>query len=430
MARGLADLTRAELARIVPELLLCGHLIDRAGMPHLLGAFGLPGMRDIAIEEWKGASPHYTMRMQRALGYEGQGVVTIFKGLQLDVGAPPQFLDFRFTVHDEWSGTFALAHCGALMDVEPMGEEYVEAMCHEIEDPTMDATALATDPRARMRPVHRPPRTPADRTPHCEWVVDIDESRDPIEWPDYTLEVGATAAARFADVTTIDPADEGAADYAGPIVSDVDFEAFSRSALVRVAEEVMLQWHLLVLSFVRSLTARGTAEQAAEITRRQFTGVAGVTSERLCRALGLGQDLEAVAAVLSVHPAFGPRGYVDLRLSRDADALVVHLSRGCPAQQDGAWVSLLDVEHLEPVEAILHAVHPTWHAEVVEAAEDALRLRVVRGVPSEESSDVGLVRFSKGADFTFERRRSLPLTVVPDRRTTSETPGVGRSPNG
>ncbi len=86
MPRGPADLTRAELARLVPELLLCGHMIDRAGMPHLLGAFGLEGMRDIAIEEWKGASPHYTMRMQRALGYTGQGVVTIFKGLQLDVG--------------------------------------------------------------------------------------------------------------------------------------------------------------------------------------------------------------------------------------------------------------------------------------------------------------------------------------------------------
>jgi hypothetical protein len=430
MARGLADLTRAELARIVPELLLCGHLIDRAGMPHLLGAFGLEGMRDIAIEEWKGASPHYTKRMQRALGYEGQGVVTIFKGLQLDVGAPPQFLDFRFTVHDCWSGTFALAHCGALMDVEPMGEEYVEAMCHAIEDPTMDATALATDPRARMRPLHRPPRSPADRTPHCEWVVDIDESRDPIEWPAYTLEIGATAAARFADVTAIEPTDEGAADYAGPIVSDVDFAAFSRSALVRVAEEVTLQWHLLVLSFVRALTARATPEQAAEITRRQFTGVAGVTAERLCRALGLGQDLGAVEAVLALHPAFGPRGYVDLRLSRDADGLVVHLSRGCPAQEDDAWVSLLDAEHLEPVEAILHAVHPTWHAQVVEEADDALELRVVRGEPAEESSDVGLVRFSKGAGFAFEQRRSLPLTVVRDHRARSATSGAGGSPSG
>ncbi len=412
MARGFADLSREQLAKLVPELLLCGHLIDRAGMPHLLGAFGLEGMRDIAIEEWKGASPHYTKRMQRALGYEGQGVVTIFKGLQLDVGAPPQFLDFRFTVQDRWSGTFALAHCGALMDVEPMGEEYVEAMCHAIEDPTMDATALATDPRARMRPLHRPPRIPSGRTPHCEWVVDIDESRDPIEWPGYTLEIGTTAAATFEGVSPIDPTDEGRADYAGSIVSDVDFAAFSRSALVRMAEEVCLQWHLLVLSFVKAVAARTTPEQAAQITRRQFAGVAGLTSERLCRALGLGRDLDAVATVLALHPAFRPEGYVDLKVVHDGGEVVVHLSRRSLAQQDGAWVSLLDEEHLEPVEAMLHAVHPTWHVEVVDADDDVLTLRVVRGEATEESSDVGLVRFSQGADFEFEPRKSLPLTVV------------------
>ena len=412
MLRGLGDLTRDELARLVPELLLCGHMIDRAGMPHLLGAFGLEGMRDIAIEEWKGASPHYTKRMQRALGYEDQGVVTIFKGLQLDVGAPPQFLDFRFAVEDRWSGTFALAHCGALMDVEPMGEEYVEAMCHAIEDPTMDATALATDPRARMRPLHRPPRVPADRSPHCEWVVDIDPSRDPIEWPAHTLEIGTTAAASFDGVTAIDPAEEGAGDYSGTIVSDVDFTAFSRSALVRMAEEVCLQWHLLVLSFVKAVAARGTAGQVAAITRHQFTGVAGLTSERLVRALGLGQDLDAVATVLALHPAFGPQGYVDLRLAHDGDELVVHLSRRCLAHRDGAWVAFLDPDHLEPVEAILRAVHPTWHAEVAACDDDVLSLRVVRGEATEESSDVGLVRFSTGAGFEFEKRRSLPLTVV------------------
>ena len=41
-------------------------------------------------------------------------------------------------------GEFWLDHCGALMDVEPMGEEFVHGMCHDIEDPTFDATAGAT----------------------------------------------------------------------------------------------------------------------------------------------------------------------------------------------------------------------------------------------------------------------------------------------
>ena len=93
-------LSREQLAILVPELLLDGHLIDRAGMPYCIEAFGLDGMTQIAIEEWTGASPIYTKRMQRALGFEGDYVKTIFKGMQLDIGAPPQFMDFRYSIDD------------------------------------------------------------------------------------------------------------------------------------------------------------------------------------------------------------------------------------------------------------------------------------------------------------------------------------------
>ena len=102
-------LSRDQLATLLPELLLIGRLIDRSGMAWCISAFGREEMTQIAIEEWAGSSPIYTRRMQRALGYapevEGQGdVVTIFKGLQLDIGAPPQFMDFRFPVHDDAHG--------------------------------------------------------------------------------------------------------------------------------------------------------------------------------------------------------------------------------------------------------------------------------------------------------------------------------------
>src|SRR5215212_8108825 len=118
-----AALSREELATLVPELLLVGQLIDRSGMAWCISALGREQMAQIAIEEWMAASPIYTRRMQRALDFEPppeQGdVITIFKGLQLDIGAPPQFMDFRYTVHDRWHGEFHLDHCGALLDVEP-----------------------------------------------------------------------------------------------------------------------------------------------------------------------------------------------------------------------------------------------------------------------------------------------------------------------
>ncbi len=88
-----ADLSREQLAVVVPELLLIGQLIDRSGMAWCISAFGREEMARIAIEEWAAAGPIYTRRMQRALGYApdvpGKGdVPTIFKGLQLDIGAP------------------------------------------------------------------------------------------------------------------------------------------------------------------------------------------------------------------------------------------------------------------------------------------------------------------------------------------------------
>jgi hypothetical protein len=81
MRSAYADLSRTELARLVPELLLIGQLIDRSGMAWCIARLGREGMLEVAIEEWMAASPIYTGRMQRALGYdapEGEGdVVTI-----------------------------------------------------------------------------------------------------------------------------------------------------------------------------------------------------------------------------------------------------------------------------------------------------------------------------------------------------------------
>ena len=112
-------------------------------------------------------------------------------------------MDFRYTVHDRWHGEFHLDHCGALLDVEPMGEDYVRGMCHDIEDPTFDATAVATNRRAQIRPIHRPPRMPANREPHCAWTVIIDESYPEVEGHPALDVIRRTRAAR----TELDPID-------------------------------------------------------------------------------------------------------------------------------------------------------------------------------------------------------------------------------
>ncbi len=170
MTSRFAALSREELATLVPELLLIGQLIDRSGMAWCISNFGREEMLQIAIEEWAASSPLYTKRMQKALKYEGVDIFTLFKGLQLDIGAPPQFMDFRYIVHDRWHGEFYLDHCGALMDVEPMGEDYVKGMCHDIEDPDL----------RRHRAGHQP-QGPGPADPPAAQVIARSASALPVD---------------------------------------------------------------------------------------------------------------------------------------------------------------------------------------------------------------------------------------------------------
>ncbi len=399
-----ADLTHGALAGLVPELLLTGHLIDRAGMAFCIEAFGQQGMTDVAIEEWAGASPLYTRRMQRALRFEGDDVVTIFKGMQLEIGAPPQFMDFRYSVTDRDHGAFHLDHCGALLDVEPMGESYVRAMCHDIEDPTFDATAVATNPRARVRPVHRPPRHPADRQPHCAWTVTIDADSPEVQ-PIPALAVNARSRAAGLELAEVDRSQPGLADYSGPLVDDVDFTAFSHSALVRIADEVCLQMHLLNLSFLLAVRARTTDEATARrIAVRQLTGHAGLTAERLHRALGLPATPEGAARLLELHPLANPAAYVDL--ARDGATVTVRRS---PAHEDGAWIALCGPGSTAPLQAVVRAVDPHLDVDVTGSATEWVATVVRTDVAAPEAGEVAVARLSGGARFSFEPRRSLPI---------------------
>jgi hypothetical protein len=402
-----AQLSRQELAILVPELLLIGHMIDRSGMAWCIQEWGRDEMVQIAIEEWAGASPIYTERMQRALNYVGNDVPTIFKGLQLDIGAPPQFMDFRYTIHDRWHGEFHLDHCGALLDVEPMGDEYVFGMCHTIEDPTFDATAVATNPRAQMRPVHRPPRVPSDRHPHCAWTVIIDESYPPAESIPALDIVRETRAANW-ELDAIDRSDEGVADYSGPLVSDFDFSAYSHSALVRMADEVCLQMHLLYLSFAIAVRARAGSDVklADSICTRQLIGVAGLGADRIHRALSLPGGIAGVLKVFELHPLFNPVGYINAEAHAQ---LQVHQS---PAHDDAAWISLCSPESVQPLQAIATAIDPHIEVRVTGTGTDWIAELSESDTAATELPEVSIAKVSGGATFEFQPRRSLPLTVV------------------
>ncbi len=401
--RSIGDLSHDELAVLVREHLLAGHLVDRAGMP-LVVSRGLEVMRDVAIDEWMGASPVYTDRMRRLLGFEDSTVEACLKGMQLDIGAPPEFMDFRMRVIDDRHGEFHLDHCGALLDVEPMGDDFVVAMCHHIEDPTFDATGWVANPKLRMRPVHRPPRAPADRHPHCEWTVEIDESVEAGPEPEQAARIRATRLAGLPLAAIEDrPGDgRGMSDYSGPLDPDLHLRDFSQATLRALADEVAIQAHLLVVAFAAAVESRTSTDDAVELVARQMVGVGGVVASRLARAFALAGTAEGVATVFELHPAFQPRSYVRWDVAVEGDAVVLVLG-DCPAREERgntSWITVLSDGHDRALGAIAAGVDPHW----VVASDGRDRWVATRGAePVEEASEVTLTKFSGGAAFEFAR---------------------------
>jgi len=413
----LARFSRRALARLGREYLLHGHLQDRVGIPLVLARHTRQDMLDVAIEEWMAASPLYSLRTQRALNFGNADVPTIFKNIQLDIGAPHQFMDFRYKVDDARHGEFWLDHCGALMDVEPMGETFVHGMCHDIEDPTFDATAGATNPYAQVRPIHRPPRIPADRAPHCHWRVVIDpDTAEPVE-PHPTMAV--IAGSEIAKIDVDDPGRDaepgGWYDYSGDFDPDFTLEDLSHRALVVALQEVAVQTHLLAHAYLHCVASRWGVDEALTNAPQVFTGTAGVAAGRVPAVLGItGDDADAIAKLFQVHPAFQPRTYVAPAI----EVLDAHTVRfalydaPCFHERDGlSWLSTMTNEPSGALDAIAQAINPrastmptrtrpneryAWHVAIDPNAP-----------PAPPSPSVELARISTGATVTFLPRRQL-----------------------
>jgi hypothetical protein len=373
-------------------------------------------MQTIAIEEWMAASPVYSRRMQRALRFGAGDVSTIMKNIQLDIGAPHHFMDFRCRVDDAEHGEFWLAHCGALMDVEPMGEEYVQGMCHDIEDPTFDATAVATNPRAQVRPVHRPPRRPADREPHCHWTVEIVADAEPVlAHPNVAIVERSLAAGIGIEVPDGDAEPGGWSDYSGEFDPDFELEDLSHSALVVTLQEIAVQSHLLFRSFLLSVSQHYGDAEAATINPQVFTGLAGLTAQRLRDALRIdGDDAWAIAKILQVHPMFFPRTYVDLSVEVVDDQRVRFAIGGCPALDEGdglTWFAQLGGAADRALDAIVQAVNPraACHAVATRDSERFAYEAVIdpNAAPAREAPEIALGKISTGASVTFTPRRPV-----------------------
>jgi hypothetical protein len=404
----LASLSRRALAALGREYMLFGHLLNRAGLPPVHMRLGAQAREDVAIEEWMGASPIYSRRMQRAMRFEGDDVGTIMRNLQLDVGFAHQYMDVRYDLESGARGVFWLQRCGALLEVEPYGEAAVFSMCHAIEDPTFDATAVATNPRARCRPVHRPPRLPADRVPHCLWEVFIDPAAEPVHEIPLT---GRVRASRLAALPVAPVAGDGGGgwnDYKHPFAPDFHLGYLSHAALVTVCRELLIQNHLLVRALMMAVADRANEAVAREIGLAQWIGSGAIASRRLPAALGMPADgIDTVLKVLQLHPAFLP-GYADVTLERAAPERG-RLSIGdCEALREGdafSWFALLDAAPHPALDAMVQAVNPHARCVPVAATGSARFTWDVEidphAAPAPEGPEVAMVANTGTAKFVF-----------------------------
>jgi hypothetical protein len=410
----LASLSRQDLCHLGREYLLIGHLIDRVGLPMATKLVGEEAQIQLSIDEWMGASPIYSLRMQKALGFEGRDVPTLFKNMQIEIGAPPQFMDFQFRVDRPDYGEFWLPHCGALLDVEPFGEKRVKKMCHDIEDPTFDATAAATHPCMKMRPIHRPPRVPDGRYPHCRWEVFIDDESAPYEQHPNLPKMQRSLIASIPIEFPSDGLEPGGwDDYSGPFDAGFQLEDLGHHALLAVCQEAAVQTHLLARSLLLNVDQRHGEAAARELGHSQWVGAAAVGAHRLTRAFGLGDTIEDIATIFQLHPNFQPRTYVDLRLELTKDGALRIEMGDCPALEEAdrhAWFGGLSNDPHPALEAIATRVNPKARCHQAEPGDARFAWEVFidpAAEPKGEPQQMKMARYSRGVDFELMQRRPL-----------------------
>jgi hypothetical protein len=361
----LAELPRDQLLAVAHEYMLLGMLSNQATLPQTLVAGGtLDDLNDVAIDLWMGASPIYTHRMRALMGIEGDDVPAIMKALQLDVGFVHQYMTVHYQVNNALHGEFWLEHCGALLNVEPFGEERVVGMCHTIEDPTFDATAYATNPRARIRPIHRPPRVPADRAPHCHWTIIIDPENEPVGPAKLTEQIGELPLAHLGVAPR--PAREG---YWGQFDPKFRLADCSDGTMVAVAREFAVQTHLLMCSAEIALAER-FGEQAVELLADAWLATAWVGSERLRDALGGELD---IATALELAPALPP-GF-RRSVTRDGARVQLVLTpefEGLLDRTQPGWIGLLARGETRGLQGIVQPLNGGARVESVQNDGDAI----------------------------------------------------------
>lgn len=310
----LEDLDHALLAQYGREIMLANHIHDRGALLQVTLQYGTGAQTEVACDEWMGSSPLYNARNRKLMQMDGDDVATALKCLQLDIGAPHNFLAFHYEVCSPEEGYFWTTTCGPYNHVRRMTNadpDMETQICHHMEDPTFDATVTAVNPRMRCRPVFRPPHGEVPEGGPCRWRVAIEKDIGLVE-DNPVLGMVADSLAAGLELAAIEPDGGGMTDYSGAFKRDLTLEDFSHNTLARQCREFALDVHLLNRACYTSIAERWGADVIVPLEIEQWRCMAPLTVHRLRKTFGItGDDMSAVLKVLQLNP-FLPREYLQL----------------------------------------------------------------------------------------------------------------------
>lgn len=312
----LEDLEHNLLARYGREIMLANHIHDRGALLQVTLKYGLEAQTAVACDEWMGSSPIYNARNRKLMKMDGDDVATVLKCLQLDIGAPHNFLAFHYEVCSPEEGYFWTTTCGPYNHVRRMtnADPSMETqICHHMEDPTFDATVMAVNPRMRCRAVFRPPHGEVPAGGPCRWRVAVEKDIGLVEDNPVLGMVKESLAADF-EFAPIDLDEDGMTDYRGEFKRDLTLEDLSHKTLARQCKEFALDVHLLNRACYTSIAERWGADAIVPLQIEQWRCMAPLTVHRLRQTFGItGDDMGAILKILQLNP-FLPREYLELRL--------------------------------------------------------------------------------------------------------------------
>lgn len=387
------QLDKKTLARFGREVMLCNQIHDRTVMPLIGERWGMRAITSIAIDEWMSASPNYNARIRAMHNIDGDGVEVIFKGFQLDIGAPHMWLKFHYDLHSHDKGFFWLTFCGAYHHVRAMtnGDQSLEEqICIHMEDPTFDATVMAVNRGARCHAVYRPPHPAAEDIPTagpCKWEVSIDKDMiGTVSENDLTAVVRDSRAAQFLFSNSPpaldgdkndprnDPDNDGMADYSGEFKRDFCLEDLCHSKLIEQVKEFALDVHLLQRGCYLSVQKSHGEEVIADLISEHWAAMAPVYQARMRSLFNIeGDSMTAILKLLQLDHHFVPE-YVKTGVQLINEKQGLFWIEDCQAIDDGPINGVLTglwQGQIQGLEQVVKAVNP--HAQLRAVTPDTVK---------------------------------------------------------